>query len=176
MFKKKEGKLNEQVYTRTDLEGSITLANNAFFELSGFNRDELMGSKHNILRHPLMPSVIYSVLWNKLQKDETVIVFFRNVSKSGKEYWIVNEISPNIENGEKVGYVAQGGKPSNESIKEIKNLYDLLVQREKKENIMKSAEVLKHFLKGKEMTYNEYMGHLLMKKDKWYSTLLAPIN
>ncbi len=175
MFRKnKDGKIknDEQIYVRTDLEGKITLANNSFFELSGFGRDELIGSLHNILRHPLMPSVIYGLLWTKLKKDETAIVFFKNITKRGKEYWLVSEISPDIENGEKIGYVAQGGKPSKSARKEVKILYDLLIQREKKENLLKSADVLRSYLAGKEMTYNQYMGYLLQKQDKWYSALL----
>ena len=174
-FETKEGKFTntEQVYARSDLEGNITLANKAFFDLTGFGREEVVGAKHSILRHPQMPSVIYRVIWNKLQKDETVIVFIRNLSKNKKEYWIVNEISPNISDGVKIGYIAQGGKPSSEAIKEIKNLYDRLVQTERKVDIMKSAELLKHFLKEKNMTYNEYMGYLIRKEDKWYSAIFS---
>jgi len=95
------------------------------------------------------------------------------LSKNKKEYWIVNEISPNISDGVKIGYIAQGGKPSSEAIKEIKNLYDRLVQTERKVDIMKSAELLKHFLKEKNMTYNEYMGYLIRKEDKWYSAIFS---
>jgi len=174
MFRRKDGKIkdDEKVYIRTDLDGKITLANNAFFKLSGFSRDELIGNRHHLVRHPLMPAVIYTVLWKKLKKDETVIVFFRNITKSKKEYWLLSEISPYIEHGEKVGYVSQGVTPAREAIKELRKLYDLLIQREKKENLIKSADVLKNFLKGREMTYNQYMGYLLQKKDKWYSLLL----
>ena len=167
---------DEQVFSRTDLQGNITLANKAFFDLTGFSRDELMGEKHNVLRHPLMPSIIYRVVWNKLNQDETVIAFFRNRSKNNKEYWIVSELAPYVTEGIKVGYTAQGGKPCAEAVKEIKHLYDLLLQAEKKESIIKSAEVLKRYLENKGMSYNEYMGYLLSKQDKWYTKLLATIS
>ncbi len=173
MLKSKDGNLkdDEQIYVRTDLEGRITLANNAFFKLSGFSKDDLIGSKHNVLRHNLMPSVIYDVLWHKIKRDETVIVFFKNLSKSGKEYWIVNEISPLMEYGKKVGYLSQGGKAPKEAIKEIEILYDLLIQVEKKENFMKSKKALANFLYNKKMIYSEYVGYLLEKEDRWYSSL-----
>ncbi len=38
--------------SRTDLKGIITYANDAFVAISGFTREELIGSSHNIVRHP----------------------------------------------------------------------------------------------------------------------------
>jgi aerotaxis receptor len=39
----------------TDVESHITYANQAFVHVSGYERDELMGQPHNLLRHPDMP-------------------------------------------------------------------------------------------------------------------------
>ncbi|WP_300087712.1 PAS domain S-box protein, partial [Rhodoferax sp.] len=47
-----EGRL---IVSRTDLAGIITHANDAFVEMSGYTRDELIGAPHHILRHPDMP-------------------------------------------------------------------------------------------------------------------------
>ena len=41
--------------TRTNLKGIVTFANDAFIEISGFSKDELIGANHNIVRHPDMP-------------------------------------------------------------------------------------------------------------------------
>lgn len=38
--------------SRTDLKGIITYANDAFVDISGFTREELIGKSHNIVRHP----------------------------------------------------------------------------------------------------------------------------
>lgn len=39
----------------TDTQGNILDCNDAFVEISGFQREELIGQPHNIVRHPDMP-------------------------------------------------------------------------------------------------------------------------
>lgn len=39
----------------TDAQSHITYANDAFVSVSGFSREEIQGSPHNIVRHPDMP-------------------------------------------------------------------------------------------------------------------------
>ncbi|AQS50379.1 hypothetical protein PAEH1_00350 [Paenalcaligenes hominis] len=52
-----EHKLRHDQYliSKTDLKGRITYANPAFVEISGFDREELLGKAHNIVRHPHIP-------------------------------------------------------------------------------------------------------------------------
>ena len=42
------------ITSRTDLNGIITHANKAFVLMSAWEKDELIGRPHNILRHPDM--------------------------------------------------------------------------------------------------------------------------
>ena len=51
-----EGRL---IVSRTDLQGLITHANDAFVEMSGYEREELIGAPHHILRHPDMPRLAF---------------------------------------------------------------------------------------------------------------------
>ena len=50
-----EGRL---IVSRTDLQGIITNANDAFVEMSGWAREDLIGAPQNILRHPDIPKVM----------------------------------------------------------------------------------------------------------------------
>ncbi|MEM1506461.1 PAS domain S-box protein, partial [Domibacillus sp. 8LH] len=46
---------DEKLITTTDLKGKILHCNDAFVKISGFDKSELIGSPHNIVRHPDMP-------------------------------------------------------------------------------------------------------------------------
>ena len=58
-----EGRL---IVSRTDLNGIITHANDAFVEMSGWAREELIGAPHHILRHPDMPKIAFKGLWDDI--------------------------------------------------------------------------------------------------------------
>lgn len=45
----------DKLISSTNLRGKIQHCNSAFERISGFSYDELIGSPHNILRHPDMP-------------------------------------------------------------------------------------------------------------------------
>ncbi|HOB95726.1 MAG TPA: PAS domain-containing protein [Aquabacterium sp.] len=54
----------------TDLQSRITYCNPAFVEVSGFERDALMGQPHNIVRHPDMPAEADRDLWATLKDGQ----------------------------------------------------------------------------------------------------------
>lgn len=78
---------NAYLVSRTDLKGMITYANEAFVEISGFSRDELLGSNHNLVRHPdnlggfprFMDHRKAGLPWRGIVK---------NRCKSGDFYWV----------------------------------------------------------------------------------------
>ena len=53
----------ELIVSQTDRDGVITTCNEAFVIMSGFTKEELIGSPHSILRHPDMPRAAYADLW-----------------------------------------------------------------------------------------------------------------
>ncbi|MCG9123920.1 PAS domain-containing protein [Laribacter hongkongensis] len=55
------------IVTKTDLKGVITYANDAFVEISGFSREELIGQSQNIVRHPDMPKAAFADLWQTIK-------------------------------------------------------------------------------------------------------------
>ncbi|MCG7868702.1 MAG: PAS domain S-box protein, partial [Candidatus Thiodiazotropha taylori] len=54
---------DERIISTTDLKGMITSVNDVFVRISGFSREELIGSSHNIVRHPDMPPLAFENLW-----------------------------------------------------------------------------------------------------------------
>jgi len=58
---------NQFIYSRTDLKGVITEANEAFCNISGFTRDEMVGQPHNMVRHPDLPEAAFKDMWQDLK-------------------------------------------------------------------------------------------------------------
>lgn len=48
----------------TDTKGTIIECNDDFVEVSGYEKNELIGKPHNIVRHPEMPAEAFAVMWN----------------------------------------------------------------------------------------------------------------
>jgi len=109
--------------TRTDLKGVITFANDAFIEISGYSRDELVGSSHNIVRHPDMPSAVYEEMWNTLSKHNPWHRVVKNRTKSGDFYWVSANVMPVFENSQVMSYLSVRHIPNRTEIDDADRLY-----------------------------------------------------
>ena len=92
------------IVSRTDLAGIITHANDAFVEMSGYARDELIGAPHYILRHPDMPRVAFKGLWDTVTAGQKWHGWVKNLRKDGAYYWVYATAVPNVRNGSIVGF------------------------------------------------------------------------
>lgn len=118
-----DGKL---IVSRTDLDGIITHANQAFVDMSGYSIDELIGENHYILRHPDMPAVAFADLWDTIKSGKKWHGYVKNLRKDGTFYWVKATVIPNIRNGEVLGYTSVRRKPSRSKIAESEALYKTL--------------------------------------------------
>jgi diguanylate cyclase (GGDEF)-like protein/PAS domain S-box-containing protein len=94
------------ITSSTDLKGNITYVSDAFSEISGYSKEELLGNSHRIVKHPDMPKEIYEELWNTITQDKTWSGEIKNLKKDGGYYWVKANITPIFENDKKVGYTA----------------------------------------------------------------------
>lgn len=115
--KKKDSKVLEQynelinknsIISKTDENGIITFVNDNFCKTSEYSREELLGKTHNLLRHTENSDEFYKSLWNtiKNKKSEWSGVI-KNLSKSGKTYYIKATIKPILDfNNDIVEYIS----------------------------------------------------------------------
>lgn len=115
-----EGRL---IVSRTDPDGVITHANQTFVEMSGYDRDELMGSTHTVLRHPDMPKEVFAEMWNTLLQGKNWLGYLKNLCKDGRYYWVKATVMPNIREGELKGYTSVRKRPSRDKVREYEALY-----------------------------------------------------
>lgn len=113
-----------RLVSRTDTKGIITFANDAFVEVSGFSRDELVGSSHNIVRHPDVPPAVFEDMWDTLKKGLPWRGLVKNRCKSGDHYWVDAHVVPVRKNGETIGYMSVRTRPAREAIPKAEALYE----------------------------------------------------
>ncbi|WP_162299716.1 methyl-accepting chemotaxis protein [Marinospirillum perlucidum] len=93
-----------QLITITDLRGIITFANDAFVQVSGYSRKELVGQNHNIIRHPDMPPGAFQNLWDTLAEGKSWKGLVKNRCKNGDFYWVDAYVTPIRREGKVVEY------------------------------------------------------------------------
>ena len=97
---------NTYLVSRTDLKGTITYANDAFVDISGFSREEMIGKSHNIVRHPDMPEAAFKDLWGTVKSGLPWRGMVKNRCKNGDFYWVEAFVVPLKKNGQITGYMS----------------------------------------------------------------------
>jgi PAS domain S-box-containing protein len=130
---RKEPSDQEFVYTgkpllvETDTEGIITYANRRFVEISGYTKEELIGSPHCIHLHPHMPEIIFKDACRVTSEGKTWSGYMCNISKEGIGYWTETIVQPkHDDNGAIIGYMATRKAPDPEAIAGVIEEYETL--------------------------------------------------
>lgn len=91
----------------TDSEGVITYANPRFYEVSGYQQEEVIGENPRLLQSGLTETQEYSELWETISSGETWQGELRNKRKDGTLYWDKTIISPvSSDDGEVTHYIS----------------------------------------------------------------------
>ena len=107
----------------TDLQSRITYCNPAFVEVSGYDRDELIGQPHNLVRHPDMPAEAFRDLWATLKAGEPWTALVKNRRKNGDHYWVRANVTPVLEAGRVCGYLSVRTVPGRDEVVAAEALY-----------------------------------------------------
>ncbi len=108
----------------TDLASRITYVNEAFVQASGFDREELLGQPHNMVRHPDMPREAFSDMWDTLKQGRSWSALVKNRRKDGDHYWVRANATPLRRNGEVVGYMSVRTRPSTDEVQQAEQAYN----------------------------------------------------
>jgi PAS domain S-box-containing protein len=147
------------ILSRTDIHGKITYVNQAFCDISGYSKEELMRSSHNIVRDPAADPKMFQQLWNTIGKGRVWKGSFKNRKKNGEAYYVSTSIVPIMDdNGSIVEYMG-----IRHDVTEIVMLHKELEDTQK-EIIQKIGEVGE--TRSKETGYH-------VKRVAEYSRLLA---
>ncbi|PZW40087.1 MULTISPECIES: PAS domain-containing methyl-accepting chemotaxis protein [unclassified Pseudomonas] len=113
----------QRLISTTDLKGQITYCNDAFIEISGFSRDELIRAPHNLVRHPDVPPAVFAHMWETLKAGRPWMGIVKNRCKSGDHYWVNAYVVPVLDDGKVTGYESVRSKPTAEQVQRAQALY-----------------------------------------------------
>ncbi len=150
------------IVSKTDLTGRITYGNRIFIEFSGYSEAELLGTQHNIIRHPDMPRGVFKFLWDTIQGGHECFAYVKNLAKDGSHYWVFANVTPDYDQGGRpVGYFSVRRKPRREAIDVMADVYRTMLAEEQragpKEAMAASLGWLTGVLQQKGASYEEFI-------------------
>ena len=93
---------NSNIVSKTDIDGIITFVNEEFCKISGFSKEELLGSNHNIVRHPDVPKENFTLLWNTILSKKPYKTTVKNLCKDGSTVYLNTTITPILDDNENI--------------------------------------------------------------------------
>ncbi len=93
---------NSNIVSKTDINGIITFVNEEFCKISGFTKEELLGSNHNIVRHPDVPKKNFTLLWNTILSKKPYKTTVKNLCKDGSTVYLNTTITPILDDNENI--------------------------------------------------------------------------
>ncbi|MBX3679712.1 MAG: PAS domain-containing protein [Rhodocyclaceae bacterium] len=148
------------IVSKTDPKGIITYGNPIFVEFSGYTEDELIGTQHNIIRHPDMPRSAFKLAWDTIASGREFFAYVKNMSKDGGFYWVFAHISPDLDaDGRIIGYSSVRRCPKRSAIEAIAAVYARMLAAEKaagaRNAIAAGTQVLVDVMSREGMSYEE---------------------
>ena len=90
------------IVSKTDNHGVITYVNDAFVDISGYSREELIGKNHNMVRHPDVSHTFFQNLWETILDKRRWYGIVKNRAKDGSTYIVSSTIIPIVNKNEKI--------------------------------------------------------------------------
>ncbi|MDP9806849.1 PAS domain S-box-containing protein [Trueperella bonasi] len=174
---------DELFFSTTDPKGVIGLTNDVFNRLARYDRDELRGAPHNIIRHPDMPGAVFTLMWNLIEAGKPFAGYVRNLASDGDAYDVFATVTPLPEGR---GYLSVRQRPCRDDLYSTAGeIYDDVLAKEtelraggmnRKQAAQATLEMLEHAVKGIGFeSYEAFQDHLMTAEVAARSTLTDPL-
>ena len=154
---------DEIIVSKTDLKGRITYVNDIFCKVAELREREVLGEPHSIIRHPDMPRSIFQLLWETIQHKSEIFAYVKNISSSGKYYWVLAHVTPTLDrDGNVFAYHSNRRSVSASEVQKVDKLYKEISAVEnqyanRKEGMLAGAKFLVEQAAKNATTYDEFI-------------------
>ncbi|WGS86710.1 EAL domain-containing protein [Methylomonas sp. UP202] len=88
----------------TDHQAKVEYCNPAFYRITGFTEQEVIGHKANLLKSDLTANEIYDELWQTLNAGQDWHGEFLNRKKNGDLFWCLESITPILDDDNAISH------------------------------------------------------------------------
>ena len=113
----------QTLVSTTDLKGRILYCNPAFIEVSGYEKEELLGQPHNMIRHPDMPEEAFRDMWDTIGRGIPWSAPVKNRRKDGTYYWVMANVTPLMQGDHPTGYMSVRTEATRDQTQAATQLY-----------------------------------------------------
>lgn len=162
---------NDIMVCKTDLQGALTYANDCFSLAYGYDEHDLIGQRHNFLRHPDMPRSVFAAIWGRLQAGAETFAVLKNRTSTGQDYWTFAQFSPCRDmTGRVTGYHTVQRWIGADAVSEIAPLYQRLRQAELSAGdgdpgLQAGSDMLDRHLAQRRQDYDEFVLALALQTE-----------
>ncbi len=93
---------NSAIVSKTDNKGLITYVNDEFCKVSGYTREELIGKKHNVIKHPETEREVFADMWKTISNKKIWHGTMKNLTKKGETYYVKSVIMPLLDDEDNI--------------------------------------------------------------------------
>lgn len=114
------------IISSTDINGTITFANDKFYDIAEYAPGSLVGKPHSVVRHPDMPKIAFADLWSLIKAGKLWQGYVCNLGRNGRVYWVKATAFPCYKNGKITGFLSVREKPEPGMVEKAKGAYRLV--------------------------------------------------
>ncbi|XOB60623.1 PAS domain S-box protein [Campylobacterota bacterium DY0563] len=131
------------IMTKYDLNGNIIDVSQAFCDISGYTKDEILGKSFREVKHPDLDEKILQDIEKSIIDGKTWHGEIKNIDKYGKTYWVEATITPVFDNNGNVIYI-DSIRQDITTKKELEEQQSILIEQSKSAAIGEMISMIAH--------------------------------
>jgi PAS domain S-box-containing protein len=131
------------IMSKVDKEGNIIDVSQAFCDISGYTKEELIGKKYLLLKHPSFPNEKMNEIWETVNSGKIWQGEIKNQKKDGTVYWVEATISPVFNENKEILYF-DSVRQDISSKKEFEEQQAILIEQSKSAAMGEMISMIAH--------------------------------